>query len=657
MILWPATLVIIAYFASVSMIFGDPLIKLSSGIHPEGINKIFAESSTNTIYDIAFPDVSDHLLEQHQCQGRYCSLNRHVHSILQDTFTILNKTLPSVDDLPPQTKQRRALNFIADAAHWCCGYATDEMVENVHNQEKDLEKVIGKLSNQLIDEHKAAVKSRTILNKYSAELDRIVAKQFNNTNNNLNQVEITLNQFRQSYYNTQNAISLITKAQHRLTVAQLYSRALQVCRMNQIPHELIAPKDLREDLEKLEKSLVKHNKTLALGLQNIHSYYLLKTTTCYYSPTKLVIRVQIPIITRNTRYQLVSLTPIPYRYKGTLCHAAITAEYALLKNNKEVFPLTGTIKEHCLQSHNQLCFVPKYHTSPTADSRCLEAALIRHQPIANLSSACPLICKVTDVTQERIIQFSESRFGVLNVQGEVTLKCPNSSMTYVVTRPFGLLEVSLRCSCNLSTPRSFIERDFPCEETNEEPKVVHTILAAWSRNLENTVLNQDSLYSNFTKIYNPDWTKTLPSLDLSSPSEPDQYELPLHINAGSKLSFVTTIVIIIIIVVLFVAFKKLDSLSPTAIMGSVLAAITPRVRANDVSQDTYLVCEILELLLMTTIIGILVSIYYTLKRSTTLKFFDTVSWDKAKARVTLHDINSTPTMTIQQSMQKKRDGA
>lgn len=219
-----------------------------------------------------------------------------------------------------------------------------------------------------------------------------------------------------------------------------------------------------------------------------------------------------------------------------------------------------------------------------------------------------------------------------------------------ISHNYGLLETNLNCQCTLTTPHNTIQPDFPCTNNKDDYYIRHVLPAAWSTKFETSVMSHHSLYSNFSKIFKHDWQAEVPTLNLSSPAV-EPYALPIHIEAGSKLSYLSSTTVIITIIAIVILYKKLSVLNPASILGTVMSSLTTRAQAASLSNtaEVSFVFEFLEILLLLSVCILLVLIYLKIKNSATLKLLDTVAWSRGRVKVSLLDDDKpNSTLCVQQ---------
>ncbi len=650
---------LLAYLTALLLVLGalgepPPLVKLSTGVHLQKINKVHYESSANLLYEVNITAITDDFLNYHNCTGTECIFHMHIKQIVTDTLALLNNTLPSAEDLPTH-KNKRALNFIADFSNWCCGYATEGQIDTLTKSDSDLLKIVNSMKNQIARDHEDAIQSKGLTNEYSKEMRAIMNKQITKTKDDMSHIAKMTDY---DIVNVEDSVSMLSKLLHRTVISLLWSRVLQDCTERRIPHALVQEQDLKPDLIKLRESLKKHSQRLSVPYTNVHDYYMLYTTTCYFSKNKLTVRIQVPFVSMNNKYELYAIQPIPFHYNGSLCRVSIDVDYIIYKNQNTIIPLTGHFKEKCIPLNNKLCFVSR-HPIPEPVQSCLNEALLNHRMMTDLKRACHFTCANIDLSEPFIIPFSPNKFGVLMNSGTITIQCENKTDHIVkIEHDFGLQELTLPCGCQaiINNGSEYLEPDWPCIPTeHSESYVTHLLPASWTISVEQNVLTPHNFFMNASAIVSHEWPSNIPVLNLSSPLPPD-YELPEHVHVSSYATYIIAIITFLLIIVISVVVFKVGGTSAalTALMNLQNHRAEGLPLENTASSD--FLFETIQLLCLATITIIVLLIYLKLKRSPFLRFLNAKqTWTRGRHRIQFLDETNpaAPVTTLEHTFTNK----
>ncbi|CAL8114715.1 unnamed protein product [Orchesella dallaii] len=612
----------------------SPPVKLATGIHTESIPKIFYESTINIIYEVPLFAEDSIVLENFTCAGAECSLIEHIKRLSSDTLNILKYTLPTVENIIQPKKSRRS--FLSSAFYYCCGFAESAQVDILTKTEKDLSTYTENLKNQVVQEHDAAVQTRTLINKYSDDMRYNVQSMIKSVQNNIDHLASEEKLIDSSISDIYTSTSILAKVQHRMALTMQYRSAITDCLSHRIPSSLISAEILRNDLLKLAEDIIPHK--MLLAVINPFQLLSLETTTCYFSNKTILVRVQVPVVSRLNTYKLYSSTSIPFHYNNSICHLLLPSDYFILKNEQEVIPLSGKMLTQCVGGPSELCHISRYQVSSMQHINCLRESLFATKPISEYKDSCTFACSSSKSDQPIIYQFSPVIFGILQPPKDSTLKCKNEPNQQVsVSTTHGYLEVHLECHCELHLNTSIVSPDFPCLNSTEETYIHHVVPAIWTVS-DSIILTPHTLYANMAEIINHRWPLDLPTLNLSSPTNP-VYELPIHVDASSKFFYILVFIVFLVCIGIYLLFKKLNAVDVSLIISSLIASIFPAVRAAPLQNnaENSFIFETMELVFLFAIFCTLVLILLTLRSSSILSILNDkkCAWTKGKIRLQL----------------------
>lgn len=653
-------IIVLAYF-TVGVIGDPPLTKLSTGVHLEHLTKTFYTASANAIFELEIPDLSVNFLTNYTCSGTDCEFHNHIKKLINDTLVHLNHTLPAEDDLPVYRKVRRGLNFLGDVGHWCCSLATQSEIDTLTQKESDMLQLISNLKRQIATEHDDAVQSKTLMNQYSQDMHYTVENVIIEANKSIYGIAKMADDLYYNVLNLESSVSVLAKLAHKTVLSLLWSKVLSDCTAHKIPHALVTADILSQDLKTLASNLRKHNQSLAISEDKPHNYYSLKTTKCYFSERKLIIRVQVPILPSNVKFELYAVQPLPFHFNGSICQLSLNTDYVIFKNKKELIPLLGHARAKCIPIQEQMCFISRYNTAPP-DKKCIDEALLNHRAIGDLKAACHFTCSKTDLSQPSIIQFSSNKFGILMLPGEIMIKCINKTdQSHSIMHQEGMYELTLPCHCaafisNLEEP---LEPDWPCNIMHNEVVVRHVLPAAWTMTLEQTILSPHSYFSNATTIINPSWPKQIPNVHLSS-LPPAEYTLPEHVQASSYVTYAVSLIVFIVIIIII--YLVVQAGGTSAAIATLMSHFTQPASAFPLenSPATDLFFESFQLLCLCVLTLMVILIYLKLRTSPFLNFLNSRPvWTKGRHKLQFLDENNpdSPAISMESSFQNPRNKA
>lgn len=524
-----------------------PIIQLSTGVQLTPIPTIPYETSSNILYTIPIPDLQNtSFLDNLTCTGADCDFIYHIQQINRDTLHLLNNTLPSPIDLP-NARNRRALDFIGDLEHWCCGVATNSQIDALQKENQDLTTIFNQLKQQLAVEHDSAVQSNTLVNTYSNEMKtslESIISQFKGQSDIVSQL---FDDVETEIVNLLNSMSFTAKTIHHTATSLVWLKTLSDCNSGRLPRAFVNDTILTQDLNNLENELFKHAQKLAISKKHLNAYYISKLVTCYITPTELGIRLQVPVITANNAYQVFSITQLPFIHNKQMCQLNLPIHHVAVRNHNVILPLIGSIADNCIRTDNLLCHLPRYPT-PTVHHTCLTQITNKNVPIREVAASCPFICSDMPTDAPHIVQLSPNSFGILLTTGDVTITCANSSTNHKPTAYTGLITIKLACGCQMTItghPET-VSPDFPCHNASTPNDITHIIPAPWTQSIEDSIYSPDARFTNATKLLNTNWHISLPVTNLSA-LPPPLFELPTHIVPASYLTLAITIVVFILI--------------------------------------------------------------------------------------------------------------
>ena len=432
-----------------------------------------------------------------------------------------------------QHREKRSLDFLGEGLAWCCGVATQHKLDSLHMEERALQKKLRQLEGGLSENIKTLSQNSVEFKKYTDQ----VGEAFKSTERRIKEMEKAITNFRNKTNEWEGFFGTLIENQFQNTrrIVTMW-RALEQrdvklsCRQHQIPEKVLRPQLFQANLMELQKELIKAGHDLAIAVTDIHRYYQLPITDCVISGNNITLVVRVPIVQQGIRWSLFELITAPFSWYNQSCRieystlflAVAEAPYTRHRRHNLYRQISGLGLHQCRPHSDKLCFLPRFGEDklhgPTCARKLYEGATVEE-----LSYHCPMKCHAS--TSLTITEVEEDLFIITNLKVGAYISCPSSNKTLTEFGSLlGALKIKLHCQCALVYLHDvIIPRRFPCLDTIPRIHVNHIIPAAWS-NLKSFILNPihtHSLpsYNNFSECINPNWSLTIPHLNLTSPNK------------------------------------------------------------------------------------------------------------------------------------------
>ncbi|CAL8067896.1 unnamed protein product [Orchesella dallaii] len=159
----------------------NPIRYPNSGVYTTEIQKIVYESSAVLLFQMDIPDINNDFMEKYNCPNNdeTCKFYHHINSLATSTIQILENGLPQAFDFdtPVIRRKARALDFISSAFNFCCGFAQEVEIQDLTKTQKDTATMIDQMKQQISTEHDAAIRSTTLINKYTNEMEKYLHEE------------------------------------------------------------------------------------------------------------------------------------------------------------------------------------------------------------------------------------------------------------------------------------------------------------------------------------------------------------------------------------------------------------------------------------------------------------------------------------------------
>lgn len=420
-----------------------------------------------------------------------------------------------------------------------------------------LEQLTDHMQKQLKDGHDTAVKNGDLLRKYSEEMKEIVGSQVRKNELLLQDVMNDTSELQQKAIIFSDSLSIISKIAYRQAINMNFLKLMQQCRSNLIPSVLIESGVFAQDLVKIVRDLSRLDLQVAIRTTNIHTFMQLPISTCYFSEKAVVIKVNVPYISKETRYRAYALTTQPFLFQQSVCSVNIEDEFIIEKNGREIFALSKQETRECASS--SLCFVPSYPSVISHTQLCLETILLGKATVSSIREACPHTCSMHNLNKPIILRISAKEFGIIYPNKSISIECAGKKDEVLSTiNQVGLLSIKLACDCKVRVGEIVIKPEHPCirdEDKNAGSQVTHEISAAWAFVGDGLYINKHTTFHNTTELVDDEWMKHVPVYNpLVIPEEP--FKPSFHQENSHFFSYSTILVVIIIIIIIGVMIWK-----------------------------------------------------------------------------------------------------
>jgi hypothetical protein len=584
-------------------------IKLSSGFHVTSKQPIFYQESRPLVYEIEVPNWAS--LDQDSIPFRCktnCEIPTRVMSLLAEIPDIMASLLPIFP--VSKVRSKRSIDLIGDFAEWCCGVASKKSLDEMFASESNLNQFTAQVKHDVEQSQHERVINTQIINNYSRQVEAYLG---NLTSTSSNDIKMLAKQeeLLETEVNLEKASGLrIATTIHHMVHRLVWTAAITDCKNQQIPHSLIQPQIVKEDLLRLQRSLSGY--TLSIPIEQLHQYFSLKTTSCSLSSTKMVVVTKIPLVEKGKKFELLELTAVPFTANNTICQMNVTPNQVIVSGD-QILPLSTQDQMSCKFEDQELCFVPAFPSHYLPHSGCIRAAIGRQSSVAELSALCGFHCAPIFEGKPVIIQTDMHTFLIVNNKNSIYLACPGRPESRLVPSINGTtLEVTVPCGCHLKGTTLSIRPSHYCAKSSPtEMKIHHLYPAAWSRQ-QSPVIGDQSIYASMEEIINEDWPSSISHINMTV-RKMQEIPTPLLVHVSTHLSLLTSAwMVIVTAATVWLVYRVIQ------LPGAALMAL-PLVRADSISwaEASVTMQSFNTLLLIILFLGV-IGIFYIIRRSALL---------------------------------------
>ena len=321
------------------------------------------------------------------------------------------------------------------------------------------------------------------------------------------------------------ATQLELLAIHYKEVRKMYAR-------NLIPHNVVKPHILKEDLKLLKGKLRKINAQLAIHANDTLQYYQIPIAKCQVIDDEIIILVKIPVITENAKFEMYEPIAVPFKYENEICE--IKVQKSLLIHNVErdkIKILTGYTLQKC---NEKVCSIANTVTDKNA--LCIKY-LFQEKPISEINKICNFEChKASYDTEEnvevpiiQIINYGE--YIITNPHENTFIVSENNTKTKlnINSKQPGAFLLKLQCNLKLiqktkSNEITLINNIIPClEEIKGSNSTIERLIPAqWSElpdGIFENSLNPKSKFKAEKLKINENWKREAPTTNIQTQLE------------------------------------------------------------------------------------------------------------------------------------------
>lgn len=479
------------------------------------------------------------------------------NDLIQDTTKITRAMLEEFK-IQKGDRRKRGVQFIGDAAHWCCniltereGHNYDENMETLQNKYENLRKFV-------IDEH------ATLFNNTN-ELE-IFAKDTERRLDSIKEIILALiedrNKKGDKIIEEIKGILEITQLNFNIImdVSQKIRYLTQNCKANTLPSAIIAQKNLEKDLNLINKKIKDIGFTTVMTRsEEIKNYFRSKLIHCKVTDNILEIELKVPIKTKKANYEIYNFKPLHFRsHTGQICK---WDEKDILLLNEDKLKITRIISGTDLDLCNKkeiLCHIPQ-HRAPKDAGSCARSLFLQ-KSYEEIKKTCLFKCENNH--QNLIVdQIEEELFSVTNAKNPIIffdkVTKDREERTINETWP-GTMLLSVPCNFEVrqivdNKEKIIIPGGFPCLKEEKEIKIEHHLPIIWTNydfvEMDASLL-QSFRFPNMTIAYNLNWQNKVPHFQpLKSTDEirKNLTEMQLRFENKTTESLTNPIIIILII--------------------------------------------------------------------------------------------------------------
>jgi hypothetical protein len=463
--------------------------------------------------------------------------------------------------------KRGLFDFVGEGLSYLFGTATRRNVVSLKNNEQHLQDELKSLMGQIKQEHQDLLSLRNSVMNYDNEMESSILSLKDYYTRILwgsaNEA-IRINRL-EAYIRTLHSevIELLPSRFDKMRI----DSALMSCANGQLPIMLVPTDTIANELNNLSLSLKYTDVNLALGTDNVMSYYGHHLTSCHFADNQhMMIRIRIPMFRGLVKPKLYKIHPIMFRVNNTSCQMKFRTTYMVGLGNKYYEINDKTISDCLLRSDPHLCMISEMEIV-NKPNHCLNNIEKSDQ---NMLHTCTFECSLnTDVMVHRIMT---NTYMIGNAQNRIVTYCQNStdSIKYLISeseKTTGAYMVRLRCGCKLvvdgkeiatnrvhcsmskPTEIEFLEHNWSSIYSDMTPEISNSSLFSQIMTLTNYTRNISVILPelrNLTEI------KIAPINDIDSESEmTGNYLWSTNLVYG-LLIFVTTITLTLCIILILI---------------------------------------------------------------------------------------------------------
>uniref|UniRef100_A0A1Y1MC57 Uncharacterized protein n=1 Tax=Photinus pyralis TaxID=7054 RepID=A0A1Y1MC57_PHOPY len=552
----------------------------------------------------------------------------------------------------PTARARRGLDFIGDFFSFCCGIATERKVDSLQSEHQKILEYLDHVHSGLNKNIRDITINSKNFAKYHEEINGNLAEIRNKISvltTYSNSIKSTLEQVNRShegeiYKIFQYLYGNLFKLTKLVRLIET-SEVLTSCKEHRIPSSIVHPSILRNDLILLDSELSKDNHTLSLSVNELSRYYKLQICDCTFTDQQLIVHIKIPIGRLNLNWKIYELITTPFAWNNNTCvlmHDPLYLAVALQADRSHIIkPISGVSLHHCKPYNDKLCFLPRYNSDSTYGPQCA-FKMFTGATVQELEEHCSFRCHSSN--SMIISEITDNSFVITHPEYPTVIKCNGREEllpSYVYNQP-GALQIELPCSCAVNVnDQEVIGTRFPCATSDHSTyKAVHILPAIWS-NLKTYVIksNQhDTLFYNITECLNPNWTTTVPHLNLTTTSKlstiVESVEDAVHTTVDSLYSYQgdtkyfiwNSILTMLVLLIGYKVWRR--NAIPLAIVPSVqsVAGLTRQEQHAIEEILAYFMAAVLTLFILTILICVLIKLRQGIRRRNRFRNLQRPPW-------------------------------
>uniref|UniRef100_A0A8D8WNN8 Uncharacterized protein n=1 Tax=Cacopsylla melanoneura TaxID=428564 RepID=A0A8D8WNN8_9HEMI len=430
------------------------------------------EASVPLIYDSKWSKSED-IQINNPCQkeNQWCKAAEQFHEIIEADFININNDLQDKTEEINSIRHRQRRSVMATFLGYCCGVASKEETQDLYVGETKLAYNLQSLYNTLDTDHSQLSKVATSVETMTDQANHFLKMTKETIADTINKTE-NINQNEKIMFSMvmKNTIGIFQSIE-----AQRKSRIIDICKENKIPHIVVPLETLRSDLTELDEKISREGYTLSLKTEDITAYYSAEIATCMFSPSKIAIKIQIPIIKKNKKYSISKLIPIPFAWKDVTCIAQQEKEELWISSeyNTQVSKINT---EDCKKG---LCFMRRVRTQIPSEATCINLIIKRKNH--KLMELCQMKCYHT--TKTTVTQIKEDHLIITHPSNDTEILCSENKKIITENITYGALEVWLPCNCQIWDKKTIIvENTFPCDSrVTDYLNISHIIPQQWTK--------------------------------------------------------------------------------------------------------------------------------------------------------------------------------